>query len=80
MNRNNLSNHHRTTIFQHLPDNLFEKQQEFLAFVIYRWIQYDYFLIFISNIDKTLIIFNLFVMQDKWKVSGKMLNEAEGEK
>ena len=36
MSRNNLSNRRRTTIAQHLPSNLVEKQQEFLAFIMYR--------------------------------------------
>ena len=36
MSRNNLSNRRRTTVAQHLPDYLIEKQQEFLAFVMYR--------------------------------------------
>jgi len=42
-----------------LPDNLFEKQQKFLAFVMYRRIQHDYSLAFISNMDKTSMTFNL---------------------
>ena len=42
MVRYNLSNRRRTTVSQHLPDNLIEKQQEFLAFIIYRRIQHDY--------------------------------------
>ena len=35
MNQNNLSNHCRTTIAQRLPDDLIEKQQAFLAFIMY---------------------------------------------
>jgi Tc5 transposase DNA-binding domain len=42
MSRNNLSNRRRTTIAQHLPDNLIEKQQEFLAYIMYKRIQHDY--------------------------------------
>src|SRR5688572_19349932 len=59
MNRNNLSNRCCTTIAQHLPDDLIEKQQEFLAFVIYRRIQYDYPLAFIGNMDETPMAFDL---------------------
>ena len=42
MSRNNLSNRHHTTIAQCLPDDLIEKQQEFLAFIMFRRIQHDY--------------------------------------
>jgi hypothetical protein len=59
MSRNNLSNRRRTTVAQHLPDDLIEKQQEFLAFVMYRRIQYDYSLPFIGNMDETPVSFNL---------------------
>ena len=59
MSRNNLSNHYCTTIAQHLPDDLIEKQQEFLAFITYRRIQHDYPLAFISNMDETPVSFDL---------------------
>ena len=59
MSRNNLSNHHHTTVAQHLPNNLIEKQQEFLAFVMYRRIQHDYPLVFIGNMDETPMTFDL---------------------
>jgi hypothetical protein len=59
MSCNNLSNRRRTTIAQHLPNNLLEKQQEFLAFVMYRRIQYDYPLAFIGNMDETPMTFDL---------------------
>ena len=59
MNRNNLSNRRRTTIAQRLPDDLIEKQQEFLAFIMYRRIQHDYPLAFISNMDETPMTFDL---------------------
>jgi transposase len=59
MSRNNLSNRCRTTIAQHLPDDLIEKQQEFLAFIVYRRIQHDYPLAFIGNMDETPITFDL---------------------
>ncbi|CAB5306191.1 unnamed protein product [Rhizophagus irregularis] len=45
MSRNKLSNRYRTTIAQRLPEDLIEKQQSFLAFVMYRHIQHDYPLI-----------------------------------
>ncbi|CAG8772033.1 1891_t:CDS:2, partial [Rhizophagus irregularis] len=47
MNYNNLSTYYHITITQHLSDDLIEKQQEFLAFVTYQCIQYEYFLAFI---------------------------------
>src|SRR6266511_4414709 len=59
MSHNNLSNRRRTTIAQHLPSNLVEKQQEFLAFITYRRIQHDYPLVFIGNMDETLVTFDL---------------------
>ncbi len=59
MSHNNLSNRRRTTIAQHLPSNLVEKQQEFLAFITYRRIQHDYPLAFIGNMDETPVTFDL---------------------
>src|SRR5215204_539080 len=53
------SNRRRTTVSQHLPENLLEKQQNFLSFVLYRRIQHDYLLKFIGNIDKTPVAFDL---------------------
>ena len=38
MNHNKLSNRHHITIAQYLPDDLIEKQQEFLAFIMYWYI------------------------------------------
>jgi hypothetical protein len=59
MSRNKLSNRRRTTIAQHLPDDLIEKQQEFLAYVLYRRIEYNYPLTFIGNMDETPMTFDL---------------------
>jgi len=59
MSRNNLSNHHHTTIAQCLPNDLIKKQQEFLVFIMYRCIQHDYPLTLIDNMDETPIIFDL---------------------
>jgi transposase len=59
MVRNNLSNRRRTTVAQHLPDNLIEKQQEFLAFIMYRRIQHDYPIGLIGNMDETPMTFDL---------------------
>src|SRR5256885_7146964 len=59
MSCKNLSNCHHITIAQHLPDDLIEKQQEFLAFITYRQIQHDYSLAFIGNIDETSVSFDL---------------------
>ncbi|GBC07964.1 hypothetical protein RclHR1_07810006 [Rhizophagus clarus] len=59
MNRNRLSNRRHTTIMQHLPDDLIEKQQAFLAFIMYQHIQHDYPLVYIGNIDETPVSFDL---------------------
>ncbi|GBB95799.1 hypothetical protein RclHR1_26140001 [Rhizophagus clarus] len=59
MRRKNLSNYHHTTIVQCLPDDLVEKQQEFLSYIMYRRIQYDYPLAYISNIDEIPVSFDL---------------------
>ncbi|CAB4401718.1 unnamed protein product [Rhizophagus irregularis] len=59
MRRKNLSNRRRTTVVQHLPDDLVEKQQEFLSYIVYQRIQYDYPLAYIGNIDETLVSFDL---------------------
>ena len=42
-----------------MPDNLIEKQQEFLAYMMYKRIQYDYLLSFIGNMDETPMSFDL---------------------
>jgi len=59
MRRKNLSNRRRTTVTQHLPDDLVEKQQEFLSYIVYRRIQYDYPLAYIGNMDETPVSFDL---------------------
>ncbi len=59
MVRYNLSNHHRTIVVQYLPDDLIKKQQEFLAFIMYRRIQHDYPLALIGNMDETPMTFDL---------------------
>ncbi|GES79032.1 pogo transposable element with KRAB domain [Rhizophagus clarus] len=59
MRQKNLSNHHHITIAQYLPDDLVEKQQEFLSYIIYRHIQYDYPLAYIGNMDKMPVSFDL---------------------
>ncbi len=59
MNHYNLSNRQKTIVSQHLSEDLLEKQQSFLSFVLYRRIQYDYLLQFIGNMDKTSVAFDL---------------------
>ena len=54
-----LSNRHQTTVAQKLPNDLQPLQYEFLSFVLYRWIQHDYSLALISNINKTPLSFDL---------------------
>src|SRR2546429_2129024 len=59
MSRNKFSNHYRTTIAQHLPDDLIETQQAFLAYIMYMRIDHAYPLGLIANMDKTPVTFNL---------------------
>src|SRR6266542_2958576 len=57
--RYNFATRRRTHIAQYLPENLLEKQQNFLAFILYRHIQYDYLLKYIGNMDETPVTFDL---------------------
>src|SRR6266540_3600815 len=59
MKRYNFATRRRTHIAQYLPENLLKKQQNFLAFILYRCIQYDYLLKYISNMDETPVTFDL---------------------
>jgi transposase-like protein len=59
MTRHKLSNRRRTTIAQKLPEDLQSSQQEFLSFVLYRRIQYNYPLTLIGNMDETPLSFDL---------------------
>jgi len=59
MKRYNFTTRRRTHIAQHLPENLLEKQQNFLTFILYRHIQYDYPLKYIDNMDETSVTFDL---------------------
>ena len=59
MKRYNFATRRRTHIAQHLLDDLLEKQQNFLAFILYRRIQYDYPLQYIGNMDETPVTFDL---------------------
>ncbi|GBB94583.1 hypothetical protein RclHR1_23850003 [Rhizophagus clarus] len=45
--------------FSSLPDDLVEKQQEFLSYIMYRHIQYDYPLAYIGNMDEMSVSFDL---------------------
>jgi len=54
-----LESYHRTIIVQHLPNDLIEKQQEFLTFIIYKRIQYNYPLTLIGNMNEIPMIFDL---------------------
>jgi hypothetical protein len=58
LDRYNFSNRRRTTIAQHLPEDLEEKQQSFLSFVLYRRIQYNYSLELIGNMDEVPLTFD----------------------
>ncbi|CAG8549584.1 8602_t:CDS:2, partial [Scutellospora calospora] len=53
------NNQHRTSVAQKLLEDLQLQQQEFLSFVLYNRIQYNYLLALIDNIDKTPLLFNL---------------------
>ncbi|CAG8432771.1 504_t:CDS:2 [Diversispora eburnea] len=46
-------------ISQRIPDDLIGKQQEFLSFILYRHIQYDYPLNLIGNMDETPLSFDI---------------------
>jgi hypothetical protein len=59
MKRYNLATRRKTHIAQHLPDDLIEKQQNFLSFILYRRIQHDYPLRYIGNMNETPVAFNL---------------------
>jgi DDE superfamily endonuclease/Tc5 transposase DNA-binding domain/Brinker DNA-binding domain len=59
MYRHNLSNRRRTTIAQKLPDDLEEAQHEFLSFILYRRIQFDYPQALIGNMDETPMWFDM---------------------
>jgi hypothetical protein len=59
MVRYDLSNHRRTTVSQHLPENLLEKQQNFLSYILYMRLQNSYPLHLIGNMDETPLSFDL---------------------
>ncbi|CAG8472988.1 410_t:CDS:2, partial [Scutellospora calospora] len=54
-----INNCHRTTVTQKLLEELEVQQQEFLNFVQYRCIQYDYSLSLMSNIDEIPLAFDM---------------------
>ncbi|CAG8794338.1 27338_t:CDS:2, partial [Dentiscutata erythropus] len=56
---NNFSNHRKTTIAQKLPAELETQWQEFLNFVQYHRIQYDYPLQLMGNMDETPLSFDM---------------------
>src|SRR6185436_15089750 len=57
--RYNLSNRRRTTVSQHLPDNLYEKQSEFLSFILFKRREYNFPVKFIGNMDETPLSFDM---------------------
>ena len=59
MKRFNFAIHRQTHIAQHLPNDLLQKQQSFLSFILYRRIQYDYPLKYIGNMDENPVTFDL---------------------
>ncbi|CAG8608689.1 700_t:CDS:2 [Diversispora eburnea] len=59
LSRYDLSNRRRTTVAQHLPSDLIEKQNVFLSYILYRRIQFDYPLKYIGNMDETPMWFDL---------------------
>ena len=59
MTRYKLSNRRRTSVAQKLPEDLQLQQQEFLSFVLYHRIQYNYPLTLMGNMDETPLSFNL---------------------
>jgi len=59
MVRHKFSHRRCTTVAQRLPEDLLEKQHEFLGFVLYRRIQHNYPLNLIGNMDETPVSFDL---------------------
>ncbi|CAG8816905.1 26980_t:CDS:2, partial [Dentiscutata erythropus] len=59
LRHNNFSNCHKTTVVQKLPAELETQRQEFLNFVQYRRIQYDYLLQLMGNMDETPLSFDM---------------------
>ncbi|CAG8823114.1 2286_t:CDS:2, partial [Dentiscutata erythropus] len=59
MHRHKLSNHCRTTVAQKLPEDLEPKINQFLNFILYRRIQYDYPLALMGNMDEVPLAFNM---------------------
>ena len=59
MSRNKFSNHCHITIVQHLPNDLIEMQQAFLAYIMYMRIEHDYPLGLIANMNETPVTFDL---------------------
>jgi len=59
MERNGLSIRRRTTVVQKLPDQIEELQQNFIGFILYRRIQFDYPLNLIGNMDETPLTFDI---------------------
>ena len=57
--RNELSNRRRTTILQHLPEDLIDQQNKFLSLVLFKRCQYNYDVRYIGNIDETSLSFDL---------------------
>jgi hypothetical protein len=59
LNRYNLSNRRHTTVAQHLPEDLEEKKQGFLSYVLNKHVQYNYPLYLIGNVDETPLTFDM---------------------
>ena len=59
MSRNLLVNRRHTTVTQRLPEEYNEDQQNFLSYILYRRTECNYPLNLISNMDETLMAFNL---------------------
>ena len=59
MNRYHLSVRRRTTVSQKLPSELESTQHQFLSFVLYQRIQYNYPLALIGNMDETPLTFDV---------------------
>ena len=59
MSRFSLSTRRRTTVAQNLPEDLVEKQQQFLSFILFRRREHNYPLKYIANLDETSVTFDL---------------------
>jgi hypothetical protein len=59
LGRYDLTERRKTTVAQHLPEDLIETQHAFLSYIMYMRIQHNYPLKYIGNMDETLMWFDM---------------------